>query len=97
MGLQSKNGDTATLFVNVCTQGSFKESYMAAFYEHFNEDKYTAAVKDVSNSSWMYNSQLSNFVLNFYLLWSPKGNQVKELSTEACKIFCKYDFVICQK
>lgn len=29
-------------------QGNFKESYMAAFYDYFNEQKYADAVKNVS-------------------------------------------------
>lgn len=35
----------------VSFQASFKESYMATFYEFFNEQKYADAVKNVSVAS----------------------------------------------
>lgn len=31
-------------------QANFKESYMATFYDYFNEQKYADAVKNVSNA-----------------------------------------------
>lgn len=37
-----------TYFFLVSFKANFKESYMAAFYDYFNEQKYADAVKNVS-------------------------------------------------
>lgn len=49
-GIPSRLADLS-LFVFrsfIPVQANFKESYMAAFYDYFNEQKYADAVKNVS-------------------------------------------------
>uniref|UniRef100_A0AAX7SZ54 RAS p21 protein activator 3 n=1 Tax=Astatotilapia calliptera TaxID=8154 RepID=A0AAX7SZ54_ASTCA len=47
-----KNADLLSLYILffVSFKANFKESYMAAFYDYFNEQKYADAVKNVSHT-----------------------------------------------
>lgn len=40
--------DFSLCFTPLCLKANFKESYMATFYDYFNEQKYADAVKNVS-------------------------------------------------